>query len=121
MTRATTLAAAAVLLLASAATRAQPSTQPGTYQVVTRATFAGPWPFTVDQGTLSCYRGQAIIFSSGGRTYALNGTALSAGKNLGYTWERVNPIWRDSPDIPGTKVPVSALTSAGQKLCKPWP
>lgn len=116
-----TTLAAAVLLLASAAAQAQPSTQPGTYQVVTRATFAGPWPLTVEQGTLSCYRGRAIIFTSGGRTYAVNGTALSVGKSLGYAWERINPIWRDSPDIPGTKVHVSALISAGQKLCKQWP
>lgn len=102
--------------------QAQTSTQPGTYASVSRATFApGPWPLTVDQGTLACYRGKAIIFTAGPHTYALTGAAHAMGQGLGYTWQRINPIWRDSPDIPGTKVPVTALINAGQKLCKPWP
>lgn len=101
---------------------AQPGTQPGTYASVNRATFApGPWPLTVEQGTLACYRGKAIILTTGPHTYAVNGTAQDMGRGLGYSWQRINPIWRDNPEIPGTKIPITALIQAGQKLCKPWP
>lgn len=116
-----TLAASAFFVLTGTAAHAQTSTQPGTHQAITRATFAGAWPFTVDQGTLSCYRGKAIIFTADGKTYALNGAAQSVGQGLGYTWQRINAIWRDNPEIPGTKVPITGLINAGLKLCKHWP
>jgi len=110
----------ALALLATTA-QAQTSTQPGTYTPVARTSFAGAWPFTVDAGTLACYRGQGLIFTTGGKTYALNGAALSLGQSLGYTWQRANPVWRDNPDLPGTKVPMGDIIKTGQKLCRPWP
>ena len=93
-----TLALAAVALAVSPAW-AQISTRPGTFEAVSRATFVGAWPFTVEQGTLSCYRGLGIVFNTGGKTYSINGSADSMGRALGYTWQRVNPIWRDNPSV----------------------
>lgn len=113
--------ATALLAITTFPALAQTSTQPGTFQVISKASFTGTWPFTVEQGTLSCYRGQGIVFNTGGKTYAINGTAQSLGKSLGYTWQRVNPIWRDNPSVPGTKVPVSDIIKTGQTLCRPWP
>lgn len=62
------------------------------------------WPFTVSHGNLRMRRG-AILFTSGGVTYAVNGTARTRHPKM----PGIDPIWRDNPAVPGTKIPISAL------------
>lgn len=110
------LTAAAAALLVIAAHAAVPTDAP-----ISRADMPGQWPLTVESGVVGCERGKAIKFVAGGKTYALNGTAQSYSKQLGFDWRPVAAIWRDNPDIPGTKVPIGPLIARGQALCRPWP
>lgn len=93
------------------------------------------WPFTVEQGSLSCRNGNSIVFSANGNTYAVNGAASQSG------FKDIGPIWRQNPsDIefrkeiaksegktlkeineimgPMSKVDIAEIISMGLKLCK---
>lgn len=92
-------------------------------QVVSRAEFGEAWPLTVDGGTLRCKfpdadRPQlhALLIEVGADTYALNGVAKTHAARNG--WRDVKEVWRDSPHIPGTKVPVSPLLERAAVLCR---
>lgn len=69
------------------------------------------WPFTVDSGVVDCVEGNAAIFRAEGQTYQLNGVA----RNMGY--DAIDPIWRDSPALPGTKVDLSGMVSLALEQC----
>lgn len=92
---------------------------PPTSAKVTSAEMASDWPLTVDTGELACERGTFIKFTAGGKTYAVNGSAKDFSRSKGLGWRDVREIWRDNPEIPGTKIPISALIAKGQKLCQP--
>lgn len=70
----------------------QSSSKPAGY--VSRAEFGEKWPLTVDDGVLACDQSSsalgAVVFSSGGRRYALNGTAKGQGI------PPIDPIWRET-------------------------
>lgn len=84
--------------------------------------FKERWPLTVTSGTLGCepvsgnLKVQLVTFSSGGKTYALNGIACGHAKKRG--WLEVRPIWKDNPEIPGTKINIGPLIDRGLALCK---
>lgn len=78
---------------------------------VNEADYGGDWPFTVSSGRLRCESGSAVVFATGGNEYAVNGAASSQG------YPDIDPIWRDNPDIPGTKVNISPLIDDGLELC----
>ena len=78
---------------------------------VTRATFDGTWPLTVDSGTLRCEGAGAVTFTTeDGTTYAVNGLALGM-----HTYPDIDAIWADAPDTP--KVFIGDLIQAGLALC----
>ena len=52
------------------------------------AQYGETWPFTVDHGTASCLEGKAVVFTSGGKQYALNGVAESRG------YQKIDSIWK---------------------------
>ena len=66
-------------------------TMAGETKVFHAAQYGETWPFTVDQGTVSCLEGKVVVFTSGGKQYALNGVA----ERLGYA--KINSIWK--PDL----------------------
>jgi hypothetical protein len=113
----TTTAFALTLAVLTATVQAAPPTE----TPITRADLGAQWPLTVDAGVVGCERGKAIKLVAGGKTYALNGTAQAYSKQLGFGWQPVAAIWRDNPDIPGTKVSIAPLIAKGQALCRPWP
>ena len=78
---------------------------------ITSQEYGEDWPFTVSKGTLEC-KDDAVIFHANGSKYAVNGTAQRLGAL------RINPIWKDNPAIPGTKISVGPLISRGLDLCK---
>ncbi|WP_420714692.1 DUF2511 domain-containing protein [Mycobacterium sp. Aquia_213] len=82
-----------------------------------RATWTdGPWPLTVGEGTLACEKLGAhlrrVTFTTGGAIYRVNGTAKAAHK-----YAHLDQIWRDNPDIPGTKINIGPLLDRGLALC----
>ncbi len=70
------------------------------------------WPFTVSSGSVDCVNGAGAVFESAGVTYQLNGPA----KTLGYA--AIDPIWKDNPDIPGTKVSLATVIEMALDACK---
>lgn len=90
--------------------------------LIRQADLGAEWPFTVTEGTLRCVgRGawRPIVFSAGGVNYAINGTAKGRDTVAKYNLQEVRPIWRDNPEIPGTKIAMSPVIALGQKLCPP--
>jgi hypothetical protein len=88
-------------------------------QHVSKATFTGLWPLTVDGGTIACdvSKGGSITFTPDGTNdvYAENGTAMGGwAKQEG--WKDFHDIWLTS-DGPGPRVNASDLDAIGQKLC----
>lgn len=91
-------------------------------QRVLESEFGNAWPFTVSEGVLRCMTPlgdgspvRALVLQTPRGTYALNGAASSHGANHG--WESIDSIWRANYQIPGTKIPVSALIARAQALC----
>lgn len=86
---------------------------------VSEATWAdGPWPLTVPEGTLLCApygvggAQQSVTFVANRTMYAVNGTAKGTGQ-----FEAIDSIWKDNPDIPGTKVNIGPMLEKGLSLC----
>jgi hypothetical protein len=65
------------------------SRQPRGY--VSRAEFGDKWPLTVSDGVLACTN-NAVTFTHGGRTYAVNGRARGSKK-----YPEIEPIWQTQP------------------------
>ncbi len=84
-------------------------------QEVSRAQMKADWPFTVDAGTLKCSGGM-VTLAVGKKTYAVNGTAKTKGRAIG--WIDVAEIWQNNPAIPGSKLSISPVISKGLELCK---
>ena len=86
---------------------------------VSKDTFKGTWPVSVDGGTLACdsTKGNAITFSPDGSTdvYAENGTAMSWAPKEG--WKDFHEIWLDDPTGLAPKVNAGDLDEEGHKLC----
>ena len=82
-------------------------------RTVSSADFPGEWMLTVDKGELICKAPSTIVFiAPDGAQYAVNGTATSRG------YADIQPIWKDNPEIPGTKINIGSLISKGLELCK---
>jgi hypothetical protein len=96
--------------------RASPASVPaseGTNRTITRAELGDKWPFTVDKGSVMCLEGRYVVFIADGKTYALNGTAVSSGR-----FQDIAPIRR--PDPLDSRYPVSTqpILDVGLPLCK---
>lgn len=81
---------------------------------ITRALMGEQWPLTVHSGALACDAG-VVSFRAGGVTFAVNGSAKTYGKRLG--WRDIREIWRDNPAIPGTKMDLAPLIQRGLAHC----
>ncbi|WP_313101934.1 DUF2511 domain-containing protein [Stutzerimonas nitrititolerans] len=64
--------------------------------------FGERWPFTFKQGYLDCV-GSSAVFRAGMTEYGLNGFAVSRG------YSPIDSIWRNNPEIPGTKINISEM------------
>jgi hypothetical protein len=54
-----------------------------------------------------------VLFETGGTVYAVNGTATSHQPDL----PEIDAIWADNPSLPGLKVDISPIISAGLEEC----
>jgi Protein of unknown function (DUF2511) len=73
-----------VLLLFVAACGGGPS------RSISAAAYGQDWPYTFSEAKVSCVNGADLIAKTDGKTYALNGAALShAGENGWLDWREV--------------------------------
>lgn len=81
---------------------------------ISKKEFGSLWPLTVDEGYVECING-AVIFTSKGKTYAVNGIANGRKK-----YQDIMPIWKVDPayNNRNVKMDISPIINAGLKLCK---
>jgi hypothetical protein len=80
---------------------------------ISKDTFSGEWPFTVDEGVLNCEGAGAVTFTANGTTYAVNGTARGAT-----SFPDVDPIWAKDPDRFAPRIYIGDVIQEGLKLCE---
>jgi len=78
---------------------------------VNREYYGDDWPFTVDSGRVECRQGGAAVLVVGDWVYQLNGVAAQKG------YADVSPIWRDNPEIPGTKIDIGKVRQLASSQC----
>ena len=81
---------------------------------ISKAKYGKRWPFKVKRGVLACQGSNgvgAVTFTTGGKTYAVNGIARQKGL------KPIDPIWRANPAIPCTKIDIGPIIERGLKLC----
>lgn len=76
----------------------------------------GDWPLTVSKGTLHC-ENDCAWFQSGGKKYALNGTAKTRYRGQ-KGWVDIQKIWKNDPDIQGAKISIGPMLEKARSLCK---
>lgn len=82
---------------------------------VSKEEFGDSWPLTVDSGYLECWKHNAVIFHSNGKTYAVNGTAIGWRRSEG--WRDIEEIWADDPTPGYYKIDISPILDRGLTLC----
>lgn len=110
-----TILAGLLVILAGCGTSSSSTASPsGSSRPVTRATFQGTWPFTVDHGILGCDPSigtGAVGFNVDGHLYGVNGFANPP------RYSDVKPIWKKDPASPGLRITLGDMISQGLKLC----
>ena len=83
-------------------------------KTVSRATFPGRWPLTIDSGVLECLtESHDIVISSGDTEYLVAGTPRPQGGSM----SPIDPIRAENPNSPGLKMDLSVLAAEGYELC----
>ena len=60
-------------------------------RLISRVDYGEDWPFTVEEGVLSCNLSE-VVFTAGGVSYGINGSAMGSGN-----YAEVEAIWRLAP------------------------
>lgn len=90
-----------------------PTAAPTDRRMVHKEDYGDAWPFTVDQGVVRCVAPRnEVVFSSGGKAYAVNGTAKAND-----LYADIGSIWKDDPMIAGAKVSIGPILELGLSLC----
>lgn len=90
-------------------------------ETLRRSEFGSKWPLSVDEGTVVCIQdaGRVVIFfESDGTRYAVNGTSKGPTTMARFRLQRINDIWLDNPELPGTKISIGPVLDAGLRLCR---
>ena len=84
-------------------------------QLLTKATFKEPWPFTMDSVVVHCEKGIYYLVSTpNGDTYALNGTATST-----HEYKTLEDIWLPDKALGGNwRVSIAPVLLIADKNCK---
>ena len=80
---------------------------------ISEQTFDGNYPFIVSSGILKC-QNNAIIFTTNGRNYAINGTARMRYPD----YPELYSILKDDPRGIAPKMSIRDVINQGLKLCK---
>ena len=102
----------------STAPTSTPTTSPAASnsQVLKWTYFGDVWPLTVPEVTVTCRGAGAVILAVNGKTYSVNGMAMTAYKDLPTVSE--DGLWRDALSGGGPKVDLGPIIDAGLDLCK---
>lgn len=94
-----------------------PAAKQQSITIIDQDTFGAEWPFTQPEMHLACLQGSAVVVMdvNTGTMYPVNGVA--SGKANSMAMEPLASIWRDSAEIPGTKVSVGPVIARGLELC----
>lgn len=87
---------------------------------VSREQFGDAWPFTVEWGCVDCVRNTKTgmpmaTFETMGKyriVYGLNGHAIA------YGFPDISDIWKDNPEIPGTKISIGPIIDLALEQCR---
>ena len=77
--------------------------------------YGSGWPLTVDSAKLCC-KHSAVWIEVNGKKYGLNGTASTLLPRWGHTCSDLTEIWKNHPDLKGTKVSIHRLIQDGLAL-----
>jgi hypothetical protein len=96
-------------------TDATPAADPN---VFTAASMGKDWPFErITRATVYCDKASYALFKDEhGVTYALNGSARGVADKEGF--KLIDPIWKDNPELPGTKISIGDLLHRAVERCK---
>ena len=99
-------------------------------KIISKVDYGNDWPFTVEKGVLKCSSNQ-VLFLVNGKQYAINGTAQSLAKSLGYS--ALEEIWaydsamrqqllsrgfsKDDVEEMTTRVGIGRIIQDGLSLC----
>jgi hypothetical protein len=115
----TVLIAAGLGTTCTACSSGTTTTNPVHSEHVSKTTFKGKWPVTLDGGTLACdtTKADSLTFAPDGTTdiYAENGSAMGWASKEG--WKNFRDIWAIDPDGPGPNVDATDFDNEGHKLC----
>lgn len=90
-----------------------PTAAPTDRRTVRKADYGDAWPFTVESGIVRCVAPRnEVVFSSGGKAYAVNGTAKAND-----LYADIGSIWKDDPTIAGAKISIGPILDLGLSLC----
>jgi hypothetical protein len=87
---------------------------------VSRAMLGDKWPFTCDEGVVSCAGLNGVTFTTGGVTYAVNDTARERNKTEQREWIdlRSSFLWAPEPaGNPGSRKDLRPIIDIGLALC----
>lgn len=86
---------------------------------VTKAEYGEKWPFTFDDGLISCIKGG--VFIADGKTlvkYPLTGLSMTYMRNGMVLARPLEEVWLPNPKNPGAKINVNPFIDEGLKLCE---
>ena len=89
------------------------------FKAIEKDNFGGAWPFSFKEAQLQCLDGAAYVMNfDDNKLYALTGLARVKGKSMGVLpLDSGSKVWLDNPQMPGTKITLSDVTSAALDLC----
>ena len=87
--------------------------------VVSSAEYGALWPFHPGEATLYCGGAGAIWAEIDGQHYALNALASAwvEERHPDVVLSDLAPIWRDDPNLPGTKADLGPVMDRALAIC----
>ncbi|CAN5621999.1 hypothetical protein TUM20984_35950 [Mycobacterium antarcticum] len=114
------VASAAAIVLVSCASESKPVVSASA--TVSKAewqdsTHRGFWPFTVDDGVLTCHAPDLVTFTANGTEYALSDNARWVGRFPSVAPILVHGYVEISDERQPVPTPFNSLTDRGRELC----
>ena len=78
----------------------------------------GPWPLTISGGVLTCVDvagNPAVFIADDDAVWPLNGVAQANHVRWGAE-PSIDPVWKTNPEIPGTRINISALIAHARRV-----
>ena len=102
-----------IVYIVSLTSSPEPRSKPGK---MNEQELGDKWPLIVPDGQVMCLEGMFVVFKCSQGIFAVNGTARSFQKEKG--WKDIDEIWKDHPEDPSRKIPISPILNRGLELCQ---